>query len=174
MTSTRPTTPEDVVQGSQYTVSDVMTGKVVALAGDATFKEIVRTMRRWRVSALPVLDGDGHVTGVVSEADLLHKEESRDSGTDRSVRSAGSPGAVRARAVTARNLATTPAVTVHADATLAAAAGLMAHGAARPAPGPLGRRRGGRPLRDHDVAAEQRPGGMTVHGRAGPSPWRVP
>nr|BFD81820.1 CBS domain-containing protein [Streptomyces sp. Xyl84] len=114
------------MQGSQYTVSDVMTGTVVALATGATFKEIVRTMRRWGVSAMPVLDGDGHVTGVVSEADLLHKEEFRDSETDRSGRPGGSPHAVRARAVTARDLATVPAVTVRADATLARAARLMA------------------------------------------------
>ncbi|MFB7596182.1 CBS domain-containing protein [Streptomyces sp. NPDC056160] len=120
------------MQGSQYTVSDVMTSTVVALAGGATFKEIVRTMQRWGVSAMPVLDGDGHVTGVVSEADLLRKEEFRAGDADRSGRSGGPPGAVRARAVTARDLATVPAVTVHADATLAGAAGLMArHGVKR-------------------------------------------
>lgn len=56
-----------------------MTQTVVALGRDARFKEIVRTMEQWKVSALPVLAGDGRVIGVVSEADLLPKEEFRDS-----------------------------------------------------------------------------------------------
>ncbi len=51
---------------------------------------------------------------------------------DRPVGSAGPPGAVRARAVTAQDLATRPAVSVRADATLAAAARIMArHGIKR-------------------------------------------
>ncbi|WP_439946011.1 CBS domain-containing protein [Streptomyces sp. BBFR109] len=119
------------MQGSQYTVSDVMTGTVVALAGGAEFKEIVRTMRQWGVSAMPVLDEQGRVIGVVSEADLLHKEEFRD--TDARPSGPGrSADAVKARAATARELATVPAVTVPADATLARAARLMArHGVKR-------------------------------------------
>jgi CBS domain-containing protein len=36
-------------------------------------------MHDWKVSALPVLKGEGRVVGVVSEADLLPKEEFRDS-----------------------------------------------------------------------------------------------
>lgn len=35
------------------------------------------------LSALPVLEGEGRVVGVVSEADLLPKEEFRDSEPDR-------------------------------------------------------------------------------------------
>ncbi|MFF8596309.1 CBS domain-containing protein [Streptomyces sp. NPDC015220] len=120
------------MQGSQFTVSDVMTGTVVALAGGATFKEIVRTMRQWDVSAMPVLDGRGRVIGVVSEADLLRKEEFRDHDADLPGRPGGPDGAAKARAVTARDLATVPPVTVHAGATLAGAARLMArHGVKR-------------------------------------------
>lgn len=58
-----------------YTVADVMTKKVVAVAPKASFKDIVTAMSRWSVSALPVIEGEGHVVGVVSEADLLPKEE---------------------------------------------------------------------------------------------------
>lgn len=36
-------------------------------------------MEQWKVSAMPVLEGEGRVIGVVSEADLLPKEEFRDS-----------------------------------------------------------------------------------------------
>lgn len=34
-------------------------------------------MQDWKVSALPVLEGEGRVVGLVSEADLLPKEEFR-------------------------------------------------------------------------------------------------
>ncbi|PJJ00113.1 CBS domain protein [Streptomyces sp. 2333.5] len=60
------------------TVRDVMTQAVVAIGQEARFKEIVETMQRWKVSALPVLAGEGRVIGVVSEADLLLKEEFRE------------------------------------------------------------------------------------------------
>lgn len=56
-------------------VNDVMTHRVVALRTGAVFKDIVKVMHEWRVSALPVLDETGVVVGVVSEADLLPKEE---------------------------------------------------------------------------------------------------
>ena len=39
-------------------------------------------MHDCKVSALPVLEGEGRVVGVVSEADLLPKEEFRDSDPD--------------------------------------------------------------------------------------------
>ncbi|MFE7233110.1 CBS domain-containing protein [Streptomyces sp. NPDC002405] len=122
------------MQGSQYTVGDVMTPTVVALAGGAMFKEIVRTMEQWGVSAMPVLDGRGRVLGVVSEADLLRKEELRDNDPDLP----GGPPPVagsrpaKARAVTAEELMNTPAVTVHPAAALGRAARLMArHGVKR-------------------------------------------
>lgn len=63
---------------SPYTVSDVMTHTVVAVGSEAPFKEIVELLDQWKVSALPVLAGEGRVVGVVSEADLLAKEEFRD------------------------------------------------------------------------------------------------
>ncbi|MGV9343584.1 CBS domain-containing protein [Streptomyces spiralis] len=120
------------MQDSQYTVGDVMTPTVVALAGGATFKEIARTMRQWGVSAMPVLDGFGRVVGVVSEADLLRKEEFRDSDPDWPGERPRPADAARARAVTAEELMSTPAVTVHPGAGLARAARLMArHGVKR-------------------------------------------
>lgn len=112
--------------GSPRTVSDVMTQTVVALGRHADFKEIVTTMEQWKVSALPVLEGDGRVVGVVSEADLLPKEEFR--GSDPAVLDVtGRLGDVaKAAAVTADRLMSSPAVCVHADATLAQAARIMA------------------------------------------------
>jgi CBS domain-containing protein len=62
------------------TVKDVMTTEVVAVRRDVTFKELAATLRRCRVSALPVVDDTGKVLGVVSEADLLAKEALADAG----------------------------------------------------------------------------------------------
>ncbi|MFH9861108.1 CBS domain-containing protein [Streptomyces sp. NPDC017202] len=118
--------------GSEYRVSDVMTRTVVALAAGATFKDIVRTVEVQRISALPVLDSGNRVLGVVSEADLLRKEEFRDSAPDRGPRARPPAGLEKAQAVTAADLMTSPAVTVRPDATLAQAARAMArHGVKR-------------------------------------------
>ena len=57
------------------TVEDVMTRDVVCAHEDTPFKELVKLLAGRRVSALPVVDGRRHVLGVVSEADLLLKQE---------------------------------------------------------------------------------------------------
>src|SRR4029450_6974044 len=56
-------------------VKDLMTTQVVAVGPSARFKEIVARLAEHRVSAVPVVDDDGRVLGLVSEADLLLKEE---------------------------------------------------------------------------------------------------
>ncbi|MDH6605638.1 CBS domain-containing protein [Streptomyces sp. SAI-208] len=105
---------------SPYTVSDVMTHTVIAVGRDAPFKEIVELIDQWKVSALPVLEGEGRVIGVVSEADLLPKEEFRDTEEGDLAERAKAGGLI------ADELMSTPAVTVHADASLAEAARIMA------------------------------------------------
>ena len=112
--------------GSPYRVNDVMTRAVVAVGRKAPFKDIVERMEQWEVSALPVLEGDGRVIGLVSEADLLPKEEFRDSDPDRRTQLRRLPDLAKAGAVTADEVMSAPAVTVHADATLAEAARIMA------------------------------------------------
>jgi CBS-domain-containing membrane protein len=109
-----------------HIVSDVMTQTVVAVGRDALFKEIVRTMEQWKVSAMPVLEGEGRVVGVVSEADLLPKEEFRDEEPSLSQQRERLSDAAKAGATRAAELMSTPAVTVRADATLAQAARIMA------------------------------------------------
>ena len=56
------------------TVKDVMTTRVIWVKKDATFREMAVALRDHRVSAFPVIDDDGKVIGVVSEADMLTKE----------------------------------------------------------------------------------------------------
>jgi len=114
------------VPETPHIVSDVMTRTVVAVGRDAPFKEMVQTLGQWHVSAMPVLEGEGRVIGVVSEADLLPKEEFRDSDPGHFEQMRRLPDLAKARAVTAEELMSTPAVTVHADATLAEAARIMA------------------------------------------------
>ena len=60
------------------TVKDVMSARPVSVSETASFREIVAKLRECRVSAFPVLDADGKVAGVVSEADLLVKEAAAD------------------------------------------------------------------------------------------------
>ncbi|OIK27886.1 CBS domain-containing protein [Streptomyces malaysiense] len=103
-----------------------MTRAAVAVGRTALFKDIVARMEQWNVSALPVLEGDGRVVGVVSEADLLPKEEFRDSDPDRTTQRRRLGDLAKAGGVSAEDLMSTPAVTVHADATLAEAARIMA------------------------------------------------
>jgi CBS-domain-containing membrane protein len=114
------------VTGSPYVVSDVMTHSVAAVGRDASFKDIVKLMEQWKVSALPVLEGEGRVVGVVSEADLLPKEEFRDSDPDRQTQRDRMPDLAKAGALTAGELMTAPAITVHSGSTLAQAARIMA------------------------------------------------
>jgi CBS domain-containing protein len=49
----------------------MMSTHVFAVLEDATFKDIAARLREQRVSAFPVVDHDGRVIGVVSEAGLL-------------------------------------------------------------------------------------------------------
>jgi CBS domain-containing protein len=112
--------------GSPHIVSDVMTHTVAAVGRGAGFKEIVRMMQDWKVSALPVLEGEGRVVGVVSEADLLPKEEFRDSDPDLLTQLHRLDDLAKAGAVTAGELMTAPALTVRANETLAQAARTMA------------------------------------------------
>jgi CBS domain-containing protein len=115
-----------MMHGTPHVVSDVMTHAVATVDRNASFKEIVRTMQERKVSALPVVGGKGRVVGVVSEADLLPKEEFRDSDPDRYTQLRRLSDLAKAGAVTAEELMTSPALTTAPDATLAQAARTMA------------------------------------------------
>ncbi|WP_327690126.1 CBS domain-containing protein [Streptomyces tubercidicus] len=122
------------MQNTPHLVSDVMTQTVAAVGREARFKEIVETMERWQVSALPVLAGEGRVIGVVSEADLLPKEEFRESAPDRLEQRRWLDDMRRAGALTAGELMTAPALTVRANATLSQAARTMARASVKRLP----------------------------------------
>jgi CBS domain-containing protein len=109
-------------------VRDVMSACPIAVRKTASFKEIAAGLREHRVSAFPVVDDDGMVIGVVSEADMLVKEALNNE--HRGVR--GLIGAIahrkafrKAAGVTASDLMTGPAVTIGLDDTVEHAAQLM-------------------------------------------------
>lgn len=62
-----------------HTVESVMSSPVVTVTPETTFKEVVRILRRRRVSGLPVVNDAGRLVGIISEADLLNKVEKRES-----------------------------------------------------------------------------------------------
>jgi CBS domain-containing protein len=55
-------------------VRDIMTKDVVSVTSDTVFKEIVERLVRHDVGSLPVVDAQGTLVGLVSEADLICKE----------------------------------------------------------------------------------------------------
>ncbi|MFF4561998.1 CBS domain-containing protein [Streptomyces sp. NPDC001435] len=112
--------------GTPSIVSDVMTQTVASVGRSASFKVIVEMMQDWGVSALPVLEGEGRVVGVVSEADLLPTEELRDSPEEGYALLRRPADVAKAGALTAGDLMSSPAITVRASATLAEAARIMA------------------------------------------------
>ena len=57
------------------TVSDVMTADVITVAEDTPYKTLVALMAEHHISAVPVRSAFGGVAGVVSETDLMRKEE---------------------------------------------------------------------------------------------------
>src|SRR5215471_16916617 len=110
------------------TVKDVMSALPVCVSKTASFREIAAKLRECRVSAFPVLDADGRVIGVVSEADLLVKEAMADEPSVVWGLLAGLVHhAARAKAggVTAADLMTSPAVTIGPGETVEHAARLM-------------------------------------------------
>lgn len=56
-------------------VGEIMTRDVATVTTDATVAEVARLFTERKISGVPVLDKNGTVAGVVSEADLLHRTE---------------------------------------------------------------------------------------------------
>ena len=99
---------------SHRTVEDVMTTPVVTADRLTPYKEIARLLAEHQISGLPVLVDGWQVVGVVSEADLLAAQDKT-----AQHKTAAHPG------LTARELMTAPAVTIHPDATIPAAVRMM-------------------------------------------------
>ncbi|MEV0973644.1 CBS domain-containing protein [Microtetraspora glauca] len=125
-------------------VKDVMTTHVASVNGNTPFKDVAEVLIAHSVSAVPVVDGEGHVIGVISEADLLRKEQFKEQyyreGYQPPLRSrlrhrlTEKNHSVRdtAHGDTAAELMTSPAVTIPPGASVVSAIRLMdQHGVKR-------------------------------------------
>ena len=109
-------------------ISTIMTpgSDVVQVSPDTPYKEIARLLTSHGVSAVPVVDDQGRVVGVVSEADLMAKESHKEA--HKTPLLAGHRERdleTKAAGMTAAELMTSPAVTIAADADVVRAARLM-------------------------------------------------
>ncbi|MFC4530730.1 CBS domain-containing protein [Sphaerisporangium dianthi] len=125
-------------------VNEVMTRDVASVNGSTPFKDVAEVLIAHGVSAVPVVDGENHVIGVVSEADLLLKEEFKEQyyreGYQPPLRARlrhrlgqeGGTAREKARGDTAAELMTSPAVTIRPQASVVHAMRLMdEHGVKR-------------------------------------------
>jgi CBS domain-containing protein len=104
-------------------VQDIMTTSVVTIDRITPYKDIARLLVAHKISGVPVLSMGRKVTGVVSEGDLLAARDSNPA-THSGWRHWASGREVH-RGRNADLLMTSPAVTIHPDATITAAARLM-------------------------------------------------
>jgi CBS domain-containing protein len=107
-------------------VRSVMTARPVVAVETTGFKEIAGLLAEYRISALPVVDDSGRLVGVVSEADLLLKEAFGPRDEHHLVESRRMRREhAKAGALLARDLMTSPAVTIGTEAPIAEAARVM-------------------------------------------------
>jgi CBS domain-containing protein len=111
-------------------VRDVMTTKVVSVPPGMRLKELARVLSEARIGGAPVLNEDGEVIGVVSEADLVGKQigrpPSRRAPLDWIFGNGDDAWELRHRAaITVEDAMTAPAITVTADRPLREVAAIM-------------------------------------------------
>jgi CBS domain-containing protein len=102
-----------------------MSTQVVTVGKTTSYKEVARLITEHKVNALPVVTKSGRLIGVVSEADVLRKEERRFRRLASGLSGRARRERAKAGARTAAELMTSPVITTHPDASLASAARLM-------------------------------------------------
>jgi CBS domain-containing protein len=109
-------------------IEDIMSTDVLTVSADTPLKDVARMLTGKRISGVPVCDPDGAVLGVVTEADILRKEQGY------SPEPAGLLGwlfekadaeGARLLARTASEAMTAPALTIAPDASVFDAARVM-------------------------------------------------
>ena len=122
---------------------DLMTRDVVAVSPETPARNVAKVLLDGRISAVPVVDSEGTVLGILSQGDFLSHRKHQDEKESRhswwlTLLAEGEPLAqefltqLRSHDLTARELMTTPAVTVDEstyDSEIAAL--LTAHGIKR-------------------------------------------
>lgn len=117
-------------KGLTVKVKDLMTHEVVTATPAMSLKQVATVLVDHAISGLPVCDPEGHVVGVVSETDILYKEQ----GTPRRgehgplswlVDGTSYDEAAKAAAKTASEAMTAPPVVIGPQRTISDAAKLM-------------------------------------------------
>ncbi|MFG1928625.1 CBS domain-containing protein [Cryptosporangium sp. NPDC048952] len=108
------------------TVNEVMTAIVSSVDAGSSVKSIAERLDSHGITAVPVLDDEANVVGVVSQTDLLHKITYQDD-TDEWPRFLRRHRTDRAKAegLYARDLMTSPAITIAPDMSVVEAAQQM-------------------------------------------------
>jgi CBS domain-containing protein len=109
-------------------IEHLMTKEVVTVPPETSLKEVAAILDDRGISGLPVCDVEGRVVGVISEADILRKEEGRDPGRGGVfdwLFGRNDEAAARLTARTAGEAMSTPPVTIDAGRPVAEAAQLM-------------------------------------------------
>jgi CBS-domain-containing membrane protein len=108
------------------TVAEVMSTDLVVATRSTPYKELVRMMRERGVHALPVVDADRRVVGIVTETDLALKQEYRPGGQVSYLESTEQRDRRRKAAATvAEQCMSNPVTVVGADTTVRGAARLL-------------------------------------------------
>jgi len=113
------------------TVNDVMTREVVTIRPSASLRDVARTLIQCGISGAPVVDDEGVVVGVVSEADILIKEQGEEVIPHRPLERVIGPSAstrsllAKSQATSAGGAMTKPAITISPSASVAEAARVM-------------------------------------------------
>jgi CBS domain-containing protein len=104
-----------------------MTSPAETVSPTTSFKEVAARLRERAISAVPVIDAKGTVVGIVSEADLLLKEErvSLEAGHHVLERRRKRTARAKAAGSSAGEVMTSPVITVGPDAPVAEAARVM-------------------------------------------------
>ena len=112
-------------------VLDLMTRKVVSVTPETPVATVAKLLAERRLSAVPVIDPERHVLGIISEGDLMRRPET---GTERHsswwLRAFAAPDTLAERymkshGLAAKDVMTHTVVTIAPDASLAEAAELM-------------------------------------------------
>lgn len=109
-------------------ITDVMTAHVVKAVYSTPFKGVAERLSRHNISGLPVVDADDKVIGVISETDLMMRQVVSVADTASwwgLLSRARRREQIKVRARTAGQLMSQPAVTAHAEDSIAEAARIM-------------------------------------------------
>jgi len=104
-----------------------MTSRVHVARPTTPFKRLVQLIEENKISAVPIVDGQGIPVGIVSESDLLFKERRHELESESSLLHPRRRRQERAKAegIVAWEIMTKPPITVRSDTTLPRAARLM-------------------------------------------------